>query len=218
MNESVELFVVAFTTFFATVGPVDVAAVFAGLTGGITSAWRRRMAVRGVLAATGILLVFALCGQPLLQILGISLPALKVAGGILLFLMSIDMVFARSSGGTSTTSEERDEARLSSDISIFPLATPLLAGPGAMGAAILLMSRAESAWPGGVIVLAALLAVMVLTLVLLLAADGVHRLLGITGLHVITRVMGVLLAALAVQFVFDGLQQSPLLGAEYWPE
>lgn len=218
MSESLELFVVAFTTFFATVGPVDVAAVFAGLTGGITSVWRRRMAVRGVLAATGILLVFALCGQPLLKILGISLPALKVAGGILLFLMSIDMVFARSSGGTSTTSEERDEARLSSDISIFPLATPLLAGPGAMGAAILLMSRADSVWPGGFIVLAALLAVMVLTLVLLLAADGVHRLLGITGLHVITRVMGVLLAALAVQFVFDGLQQSPLLGTGYWPD
>lgn len=208
-----ETAVVAVTTFFATIGPVDVAAMFAALTGSATPAQRRAMAIRGTLIATVILLAFALLGEFLLAALGISLAALRAAGGILLLLIGIDMVFARTSGGTSTTSAEAREARAKQDISVFPLATPLIAGPGAMGAAILLMANAEGDIARQVIVVLSLLAMLLFTFGLLMAATEVVKRLGVTGLHVITRVFGVLLCALAVQFIFDGIARSGLLPA-----
>ncbi len=207
-----ETAVVASTTFFATIGPIDAAAMFAALTAGSTTAHKRSMAIRGSLVASGILLVFALFGEQLLSALGISLAALRTAGGILLLLIGIDMVFARSSGGTSTTDEETEEASQKQDISVFPLATPLIAGPGAMGAAILLMANAEGDWKAQAVVVACLVAVLILTLIALLGATYIHKLLGVTGLHVISRVLGVLLSALAVQFIFDGIGRSGLLG------
>ncbi len=208
----VELAIVAFTAFFITIGPVDVAFMFAVLTAGASARQRTRMALRGTLLATAILLPFALFGESALSWLGISLPALQTAGGILLLLIGIDMVFARSSGGVSTTEEETREARGRPDISVFPLATPLIAGPGAMGAAILMTSRAGSDWLGQATVLAMLLVVLALTLACLLAAMRIQRFLGATGAHVLTRVLGVLLCALAVQFVFDGIADSGLVG------
>lgn len=204
---------VAFATFFATIGPVDVAAMFAALTSRATPEQRRHMALKGSAIAAGILLLFALAGETLLSHLGISLAALRTAGGILLLLIGIDMVFARSSGLVSTTADESAEARLKSDISVFPLATPLIAGPGAMGAAILLVADAEGDLARQAVVIGTMLAVVVLTFALLLAASQVQKLLGVTGLHVITRVFGVLLCALAVQFMFDGIADSGLLGA-----
>ena len=168
------------------------------------------MAMRGTLTGTIILLTFALIGESLLSSLGISLAALRVAGGILLLLMGIDMVFARNSGGISTTDEEENEAVAKPDISVFPLATPLIAGPGAMGATILLMDSAEGDIQAQIVVVSALLVVMLLTLVLLLLANEVQRLLGVTGMHVVSRIFGVLLTALAVQFMFDGIKQSGL--------
>lgn len=207
-----ETAVVASTTFFATIGPIDAAAMFAALTATSSTAHRRSMALRGSLVAGGILLVFALFGELLLSALGISLAALRTAGGILLLLIGIDMVFARSSGGTSTTDEETAEAARKQDISVFPLATPLIAGPGAMGAAILLMANAEGDWKAQAIVVACLLAVLLVTLFALLAATYIQKVLGVTGLHVISRVFGVLLSALAVQFIFDGIGRSGLLG------
>ncbi len=207
-----ETAVVASTTFFATIGPIDAAAMFAALTAGSTTAHKRSMAIRGSLVASGILLVFALFGEQLLSALGISLAALRTAGGILLLLIGIDMVFARSSGGISTTDEETEEASQKQDISVFPLATPLIAGPGAMGAAILLMANAEGDWKAQAVVVACLVAVLILTLIALLGATYIHKLLGVTGLHVISRVLGVLLSALAVQFIFDGIGRSGLLG------
>jgi len=201
---------VSLATFFATIGPIDVAAVFAALTPRATPAQRRTIAVRGTLIATVILLAFALAGEALLRILGISLAALRSAGGILLLLIAIDMVFARSSGGTSTTDEEEREAATRSDITVFPLATPLIAGPGAMGAAILLMADAEGDLRLQLLVITALLLVLLFTLLCLLTAARIQRLLGVTGMHVVTRVFGVLLAALAVQFLFDGIAQSGL--------
>ncbi len=206
-----ELAVIAFTTFFITIGPVDVAFMFAVLTAGASARQRRMMALRGTLIATLILLPFALLGEAALSWLGISLPALRTAGGILLLLIGIDMVFARSSGGVSTTEEEAREARGRADISVFPLATPLIAGPGAMGAAILMMTRAGQDWLGQAVVLGTLLLVLVLTLVCLLLAVQIQRFLGTTGSHVLTRVLGVLLCALAVQFVFDGIAESGLM-------
>jgi multiple antibiotic resistance protein len=202
---------VAFTTFFVTISPIEAAAMFAVITAGSTAAHRRSMAIRGSLIASGILLVFALFGESLLSALGISLAALRTSGGILLLLIGIDMVFARSSGGTSTTDDETKEAEQKQDISVFPLATPLIAGPGAMGAAILLMANAEGHWQTQTIVIACLLAVLLMTFVTLLGATYIQKILGVTGLHVISRIFGVLLSALAVQFIFDGISQSGLL-------
>jgi multiple antibiotic resistance protein len=203
--------VVSFATFFATIGPIDVAAMFAALTTASPLRTRLAMALKGTLIATLILLSFAFAGELLLNYFGISLAALRTAGGILLLLIAIDMVFARSSGGVSMTEDESREARTQTDISVFPLATPLIAGPGAMGAAILLMANTGGDWLLQAVVVASLLAVLLLTLVLLLMASQVHRFLGVTGLHVITRVFGVLLSALAVQFIFDGIADSGLV-------
>lgn len=196
---------IAFAALFATVGPVDVALLYTALTPGVDIAQRRAMAVKGVAIASGILLVIALAGNALLNFLGISLPALRIAGGILLLLLAIDMVFARQSGASSTTEEEEAEALRRKDVSVFPLATPLIAGPGTMGAVILLVADAHGDVLRIALVIAALGLVMALTLVLLLAADRTRQVLGVTGLNVITRVFGVLLAALSVQFILDGL-------------
>lgn len=206
-----ETALVALTTFFATVGPADVAALFAALTDRNSPAERRAMALRGTLIATGILLFFALFGKAVLEHFGITLAALRTAGGILLLLIAIDLVFARPSGGTSTTSDEEAEARTRPDISVFPLATPLIAGPGAIGAAILLPATVAGQPGHTLVVIAAMLSILLLTFLLMLMASQVQRLLGVTGLHVVSRVVGVLLAALAVQFIFDGIADSGLI-------
>jgi multiple antibiotic resistance protein len=202
---------IALATFFSTIGPFDVAAVFAALTSSATPTERRSYAVRGIIIATVILGVFAFTGDFLLTSFGISLAALRTAGGVLLLLIGIDMVFARSSGANTTTSEEIEEARLRHDISVFPLATPLIAGPGTMGAVILLMADAKGNFGHQAAVLLTLLAMLLFTLVALLTASQIHRFLGVTGIQVIMRISGILLTSLAVQFIFDGIAQSGLL-------
>jgi multiple antibiotic resistance protein len=152
-------------------------------------------------------------GESLLTSLGISLAALRTSGGILLLLIGIEMVFVRSSGGTSTTDDEAQEAVGKQDISVFPLATPMMAGPGTMGAAILLMANTQGDIALQATVIASLLAVILVTFVALLLASQIQKILGVTGMLVISRVMGVLLSALAVQFIFDGIKQSGLLGS-----
>lgn len=204
--------ILATTTLFATIGPLDVAAMFAVLTANETAQSRRRTALRSSFVATIILLVFALLGGVMLKSLGISLAALQIGGGILLLLIGIDMAFAVASGATSTTDEETQEAATRQDIAVFPLATPLIAGPGAMGAVILLMAETDGVIVLKLVVIAALLLMLLLTFLSMLLATHIHRLLGVTGMHVITRVMGVLLAALAVQFILNGIAQSGLLG------
>jgi len=202
---------VALATFFATIGPIDVAAMFAGLTSSASIREKRSIALRGILIAAVILIMFAFLGEVLLASLGISLAALRTSGGILLLLIGIEMVFARPSGATSATEEEAMEAQGKGDIAVFPLATPLIAGPGAMGAAILLMAGAEGEVLHQLIVLGSLVAILILTLLCLFIASQLQRILGVTGMHVVSRVFGVLLAALAVQFIFDGILQSGLL-------
>lgn len=204
-------FLLAFATFFATVGVADIAFIFAGLTRNNSSGERFVFATRGILIATGILLFFGFVGNAILDIFGITLPALRVAGGILLLLIAIDMVFARHSGGTGTTSEEEAEGMARDDISVFPLAMPLLAGPGAISAVILLTTGARTDidfW----IVIAALVATLFIAWLTLLVAIPIQKVLGLTGLSVLTRIVGILLTALAVQFVFDGIRDSGLLG------
>ena len=204
-------FFVAFATFFATVGVADIAFIFAGLTRNYTARQRFVAASRGVLVATGILLFFSFVGNLILEVFGITLPALRVAGGILLLLIAIDMVFARHTGGTGTTTEEEAEGMTREDISVFPLAMPLLAGAGSISAVILFTTGARSDiefW----IVVAALLATLFLAWLALLVAIPIQRVLGLTGMSVVTRVVGILLTALAVQFVFDGVRESGVLG------
>lgn len=207
-----ETLLLALSTFFATIGPADLILVYAALTERSTPAERRHMALRGVLIATGILLFFAVFGEAMLRLFGITLPALRIAGGVLLLLISIDMVFARHSGGTGTTPEEETEARTRHDISVFPLATPLIAGPGAISATILLATGAGAFTVNWLLVVVALLAVLLLCYLAMLVALPIQRLLGITGLAVVSRVVGVLLAALAIQFLIDGIRASAIFG------
>lgn len=204
-------FGLAFATLFATVSPVDVAAIFAAITLTNSQHARRKMAMRGVMIASGVLVLFAFIGDWLLNALGISLAALRTAGGVMLLLMGLDMVFARNSAANSPTEKEQQEAVARSDVSVFPLALPLIAGPGTMGAIILLMAQSQGQLMALAGVMSALALVMLITLGCLLAATQLNRILGVTGMQVITRVMGVLLCALAIQFLFDGIAESGLL-------
>lgn len=207
-----ETLIQAFVILFVTVDPVGQVPVFAGLTHGRGPGERRRTAVRGVLLAAAILYVFAFGGNAILAWLGVGLPAFRIAGGILLLLLSVDMLFARYSGLRATTLLEDEEADARHDISVFPLAIPLIAGPGAMTSLLLLMGRAEGDPLAVAGVLAVLALVLGLTLGALLLTAQVTRVLGITGANVITRVLGILLAALAAQFVLDGVRAAFGLG------
>ncbi|MGV8832711.1 MAG: MarC family protein [Devosia sp.] len=203
-------FLAAFATLFATVGVTDIAFIFAALTKRNTAKERFAFATRGVIIAAIILLTFGILGNAILDLFGITIPALRTAGGLLLFLIAIDMVFARHSGGTGTTDEEEVEARSRDDIAVFPLAMPLLAGPGAISAVILLTTGTKTDFEFWA-VLAAVVVILFLAWLTLLLAIPIQRLLGVTGLAVVSRVVGILLAALAVQFVFDGITSSSLM-------
>jgi multiple antibiotic resistance protein len=201
----------SFTTFFTTIGPIEAAVIFATLTPKMQRNERRAIAVRATLIASMILGFFTLLGGPILAQLGVSIPALQTAGGVILLFIAIDMIFARPGGAIKLTPSEGAEAQSRDDVAVFPLATPLLAGPGAMSAGILLAANAQSEPFGLAIVTGALASVMVLTLVLLVTAQELSRLLGITAQRVLIRVFGILLAALAVQALFNGIQASGLI-------
>jgi len=207
-----EIAAVTLATLFATVSPIDISAIFAALTSEYKDRERRRTAVRAVTVATIVLLVFAILGEALLTVLGISMASLRTAGGIILLLIGIEMVFARTSGASSTTEQEDEEAQERRDVSVFPMALPLIAGPGSMGAVMLMMAHANGFYEQATVV-ACIILIMLLTLVCLFAATPITRLLGVTGMHVIMRVMGVLLCALAVQFIFDGIVDSGVLAS-----
>ena len=194
-----------FVVFFVVIDPIGLAAMFSALGHHGGPAYRRRMALRGTGLAALILLAFFFVGAGLLGALGIGVPAFRTAGGVLLFLLAIDMVFARQSGLRSTTRQEREEAEVKEDISVFPLAFPLIAGPGAL-TTVLLMSTHQRGALGAVAILLVLAVVLGITLLLLWWADRVMALLGETGTNVISRLLGLVLAALAVQYVMDGIR------------
>lgn len=204
-----DMFATAFATLFVAVGPVEVAAMFLALTPGMAPAQRRGLAFTAGIVATVVLLVFALFGVQLLGLIGVGLPAFRTAGGVLLLMVAADLLLAQHSAISSITSTEENEARAQANIAVFPLAIPLTAGPGSMTAVVLLMGKAPT-WLGKAQVLGALGAVIALTLLAMLLAGPLMRLLGVTGTNVIARVSGILLAALAMQFIFDGLGESGL--------
>ena len=201
-----ELFVSAFVTFLVVIDPPGCAPIFASLTSAATPAHRRAMALRSVGIAAGILLFFGLLGQDLLRALGVSLSAFRIAGGILLFLIAIDMVFEKRTERREARAEEVSASKID-DVSVFPMAIPMIAGPGSIASIMLLMARSEGL-AASAIVLGALLLTLVLTLIALLLAGPLMRLLGRHMEAMLTRLLGVILAALAVQFVIDGLKRT----------
>lgn len=196
----------SFVTLLVVVDPLGLAPIFAALTRGYTEKQKREAALRGTVLGAIILFLFALVGDVLLEALGIGLPAFRIAGGILLFLLALDMIFARPTGLRSRSVREQEEESYQQDISVFPLAIPLLAGPGAITTVLLYTGGGEPAQVA--LFIGVLLAVLILTLASLLLAPRIMRLFGETGANVLSRVLGVLLAALAVQFVLDGLGAS----------
>lgn len=202
----------SFLTFFATVGPIEAAVLFAALTPSVAQPDRRGIAFRAALIASSILLVSTLAGGPLLRQLGVSIPALQTAGGLILLIIALDMVLARPTSVFKLTVSEGAEAQRKDDLAVFPLATPLLAGPGAMSAGILMAANADGNPLALAMTIAGLAVVMAMTLALLLIAHDLARFLGVTAQRVLMRVFGILLAAIAVQALFDGIGASGLAG------
>ena len=200
----IELYISSLITFFVVIDPPGCAPIYAGLSAGASTVQKRAMAMRAVGVAAAILFVFALFGEALLKGLGISLASFRIAGGIMLFLIALEMVFEKR-----TERREDRAAKVASDpeaedVSIFPMAMPMIAGPGSIASVMLLMSR-NSGLERSLVVLGAMVTILLLTLAALLAAGPIMRILGAKIEAVITRLLGVLLAALAVQFVLDGL-------------
>lgn len=203
----IEQLIKFFVVFFVVVEPISLIPLFASLTEGANDAYQRIMAFKASAVSLGICILFALVGARFLSIMGISLNSFRIAGGTLLFLISLDMVFARTSG-TRSTRPEHEESLKREDISVFPLAFPFIAGPGAL-ATILLEAGEVAGKPmlfAGFLVVVAL--VISVCLALMLAASRLVHVLGVTGAAVMSRLSGVVLAALAVQFITDGIRGS----------
>lgn len=203
----IELFLSAFATLFVVIDPPGCAPIYAGLTKGANRVQQRAMAIRAVLIASAILLVFALVGEALLRTLGISLNAFRIAGGIMLFLIALEMVFEKRQERREDRAEKVRQTPEVEDVSVFPMGMPMIAGPGSIATVMLLVSRSDGPAETAV-VFGALATVLILTLIALLAAGPLMRLLGAKIESVITRLLGVLLSALAIQFVIDGVRRS----------
>jgi len=200
-------FLSAFITLFVVIDPPGCAPIYAGLASGATPAQARSMAVRACLIAGAILLVFALFGEDLLHALHIELDSFRIAGGLMLFLIALDMVFEKRTRRREQRAEQIRATPEVEDVAVFPMAMPMIAGPGAI-ASVMLLEGGQRGLPGSLVVLAALAAVMVLTLLALLAARPLMKLVGGQVEAVVTRLLGVLLGALAAQYVVDGLRSS----------
>lgn len=199
------LFISAFTTLFVIIDPPGCAPIFATLTKGTSRRHQREMAIKSVAVASVILIGFAYVGEFLFQKLGISLDALRIAGGIMLFIIGLNMVFEKR----TETREERADELLEEiedpeDISVFPMGIPMIAGPGTMASLLLLKSRTEDFY-GELTIIGALVAVLIITFISFWVAGPLMKLMGKTFTNVLTRVLGVLLATLAAQFILDGI-------------
>jgi multiple antibiotic resistance protein len=195
------LLISGLTTLFVVIDPIGLVPMFIITTQGHDATARRKIALRACLIAAGILTLFGLLGDAILTFVGISLPAFRIAGGVLLFLTALDMLFDRR--GPRRESQSVDTPP---DPSVFPLATPLIAGPGAITTMILLIGQAGNDWPAVFVVIGLMLVVVSIVFTLFLTANRLERALGRIGTLVVTRLLGMLLAALAVQFVLDGLR------------
>jgi multiple antibiotic resistance protein len=204
--DNMAFLITAFATLFVVIDPPGLVPLFIALTQGMAPDQRRTMARRACIIAGALLLVFGLAGEVILSFIGISMPAFRIAGGLLLFLTALDMLFERR-----TQRREGQKSEPDHDPSVFPLATPLIAGPGAIASMILLVGEAGPEWSATAAVLGLMVAMMVVTYGFLLASPPLERMLGRTGTIVITRLLGMLLAALAVQFVIDGVRGTGMI-------
>ena len=202
-----QLFLSAFITLFVVIDPPGCAPIYAGLTKGASAAQARNMALRATVIAAIILLIFALFGEDLLGALHIELDSFRIAGGLMLFFIAFEMVFEKRTQRREERAEKIAATPEIEDVSVFPMAMPMLAGPGAIAAIMLLMNEANGL-DQSLVVLAALASVLALTAIALVAAGPLIRLLGDRVEAVVTRLLGVLLAALAAQYVIDGLKGS----------
>ncbi len=202
----IELFISAFVTFFVVIDPPGCAPIFASLTSGAPPSHRRSMAIRSVIVAASLLFAFAIFGEAFLGALGVSLDAFRIAGGIMLFMIALEMVFEKRTERRENRAQDVKDSE-HEDISIFPMAIPMIAGPGSIASAMLLTSRSNGL-PESLTVLGALAAVLLLTMLCLLVAGPLMKMLGYRLEAMITRVLGVILAALAAQFVIDGIKAS----------
>ncbi|AOZ69015.1 MarC family transcriptional regulator [Rhodobacter xanthinilyticus] len=200
-------YITAFVTLFVVVDPIGLAPLFIALTQGQSARARIKVGLRATLIAAGLLTLFGLFGDKILLGIGISMPAFRIAGGVLLFLTALDMLFERR-----TQRREGQQAEPAHDPSVFPLATPLIAGPGAMATMILLAGAPDATATDILGVHLVMLAVLACVFALFLVATPLERLLGRTGTMVVTRLLGMLLAALAIQFILDGLKGAGLMG------
>ncbi len=198
--------ITAFITLFVIIDPIGLAPLFVALTKGEDAAHRRGIAIRATVIAGGLLVLFGLFGEAVLGFAGISMPAFRIAGGILLFLTALDMLFERR------TKRRKGQANSENDPSVFPLATPLIAGPGSIATIILLTGQAGDDWAAVGAIMLVLLAVLLLVMLFFLSANLLERVLGDTGTNVVSRLLGMLLAALSVQFVIDGITAINWLG------
>ncbi len=202
-----EMFLSAFITLFVVIDPPGCAPIYAGLTKGASPAQSRTMAIRATVIAGMILIGFALFGQQLLAALHIELDSFRIAGGLMLFFIAFDMVFEKRTQRREERAEKVAATPEIEDVSVFPMAMPMLAGPGAIAAIMLLQNEAQGT-EETLVVLGALGAVLLITMLALIAAGPLMRLFGDRVEAVITRLLGVLLAALAAQYVIDGLKGS----------
>ena len=195
----------AFVTVLVTIDPPGLAPLFLALTRGMTREQRAEVSVRASIIGFAVLALFALAGAAILTVFGITLPAFRVAGGFLLFFIAFEMVFERRHDRKEKISDvaiTKDQIR---DIAAFPLAIPLIAGPGAISATVLISGSFQN-WLGQVALIAIILVCMLLTYLVFVLAERIDRFLGNTGRSILTRLLGVILAALAVQFVADGIK------------
>lgn len=202
----IAVYITAFVTLFVVIDPVGLAPIFVALTPGMSAAERRRIGFRALVIAGILLMLFGLAGEAILSAIGISLPAFRIAGGVLLFLTALDMLFERR----TERREGQGHDDRADDPSVFPLAMPLLAGPGALATMILLAGQ-QDGWLHLALINIAMLLVLVIAMVLFHLATPLAHALGRTGTMVVTRLLGMLLAALSIQFVIDGLKGSGLV-------
>lgn len=197
----------AFTTLLVTVDPPGLAPLFLGLTQGMTRAQRQQVAVRGSVMGFAILTVFALFGASILGALGISMGAFRIAGGLMLFAIAFEMIFEKRNERKEKTTGDAITKDHIHNLAVFPLAIPLIAGPGAISATVLI-SGTMGGWVGKLQLIAVIAIVLGLVFASLYLAERLNRFLGVTGRALLTRLLGVLLAALSVQFVVDGVKSA----------
>lgn len=202
-----ETMISAFTTLLVTVDPPGLAPLFLGLTQGMTRAQRQQVAVRGSVMGFAILTVFALFGASILGALGISMGAFRIAGGLMLFAIAFEMIFEKRNERKEKTTGDAITKDHIHNLAVFPLAIPLIAGPGAISATVLISGTMEG-WIGKAQLIAVIGVVLGLVFVSLYLAERLNRFLGVTGRALLTRLLGVLLAALSVQFVVDGVKSA----------